>query len=101
MVFSIIKQSIDIRLGFPKLPKISADTECIAVIGMLAKLYQLPLPKRRKELARMQGELAEKTKDLPASEEMEKLEQMLYAYEPKKEVDDEKYELMKYCYEQT
>lgn len=101
MVFSIVKQSIDIRLGFENPPKINADTECAAAIGMLAKLYRLPLPEREEDLLKMQKGLAAQTGQLPATERMEKLAQILYAYEPKTPVDDEKYELMKYSYEHT
>ena len=32
MVFSIVKQSLDIRLSFPHTPKMTADTECAAAI---------------------------------------------------------------------
>ncbi len=101
MVFSIVKQSIDIRLGFENPPKINADTECAAAIGILAKLYGRPVPERREDFSAMQRELEAQTKDLPATEKMEKLSQILYAYEPKTAVDDEKYELLKYSYEQT
>ena len=101
MIFSIVKQSIDIRLGFEEPPKINADTECAAAIGMLAKLYGLPLPERKADLAVMQQDMQERTKALPATEKMEKLGQILYAYEPKTPVDDEKYELLTYSYEHT
>lgn len=50
MVFSIVKQSLDIRLSFPHTPKMTADTECAAAIGMLAKLYGLPVPQRQEQL---------------------------------------------------
>lgn len=101
MVYSIVKQSIDIRLGFENPPKINADTECAAAIGILARLYGLPAPERRADLWEMIGDLKEQTKNLPATEKMEKLSQILYAYEPKTAVDDEKYELLKYSYEHT
>lgn len=101
MVFSIVKQSIDIRLSFENPPKINADTECAAAIGMLARMYGLPLPEKIEDLRKMQQDLAAQTRERQASERMEKLAQILYAYEPKTAVDDEKYELLKYSYEHT
>lgn len=101
MVFSIVKQSIDIRLGFERTPKINADTECAAAIGMLAKMYGLPVPQREDDMSAMQSALKEQTKTLPATDRIRKLEDILYAYEPKEPLDDEKYELLVYSYEQT
>lgn len=101
MIFSIVKQSLDIRLGFENTPKIHADTECAAAIGMLAKLYGLPLPKRQDELAEMRAHLAEQTAGLPKTKTIEKLEEILYHYEPKEPLNDEKYDLLSYTYEQT
>lgn len=95
MVFSIVKQSIDIRLSFENPPKINADTECAAAIGMLARMYGLPLPEKIEDLRKLQQDLAAQTRERQASERMEKLAQILYAYEPKTAVDDEKYELLK------
>lgn len=101
MVFSIVKQSLDIRMRFDNPPKINADTECAAAIGMLAKLYGLPLPEKKENLAELQHALAERTKELPATEQIEKLNHILYAYEPKTLLDEEKYALLKYSYEHT
>lgn len=101
MVFSIVKQSIDIRLSFENPPKINADTECAAAIGILARMYGLPLPEKIEDLRKLQQDLAAQTRERQASERMEKLAQILYAYEPKTAVDDEKYELLKYSYEHT
>ncbi|MDO5406245.1 MAG: DUF3837 family protein [Eubacteriales bacterium] len=101
MVFSIVKQSLDIRLGFPHTPKISADTECAAGIGMLAKLYGLPVPERQAELTDMRQSLADQASSLPKTPKIEKLEEMLYRYEPKAPMDDEKYELLVYAYKET
>lgn len=101
MVFSIIKQSLDIRLGFSNVPKISADTECAAAIGMLAKLYGLPVPERQDDLFVLRQTLADQTDSLPKTEKIEKLEEILYHYEPKAPLNDEKYDLLVYTYEQT
>lgn len=101
MVFSIIKQSLDIRLGFAQVPKIHADTECAAAIGMLAKLYGLPAPQRQEELSDMRNALAAETAALPKTETIEKLEEILYHYEPKQPLTEEEYELLLYAYEHT
>lgn len=101
MIFSIVKQSLDIRMSFENPPKINADTECAAAIGMLAKMYGLGLPERRERLELMQQDLKEQTRGRQPGGQTEKLEQILYAYEPKTAVDDEKYELLKYSYEHT
>lgn len=101
MVFSIVKQSLDIRLGFANVPKINADTECAAAVGMLAKLYGLPVPERQDDLSALRQTLAEQTASFPKTEKIEKLEEMLYRYEPKAPLNDEKYDLLVYTYEQT
>lgn len=49
----------------------------------------------------MQSTLKEETEALPATDKIRKLEAILYAYEPKKPLNDEKYELLVYSYNQT
>lgn len=101
MVYSIVKQSIEIRLRFDHVPKIYADSECAATIGILARKYGLPLPRRRDDLKLMKQELEDQTRDLPADEEITKLEEILYPYDPKAPVNDEIYDLLVYSYENT
>ena len=101
MVYSIVKQSIEIRLRFEQVPKIYADSECAAAIGMLAKKYGLPLPQRRDDLKLMKQELADQTGKLPADEVITRLEEILYPYDPKAPVNDEIYDLLVYSYETT
>lgn len=114
MVFSIVKQSVDIRLklALEKTPKLSADTECAVAIGMLAKMAGLALPDRKETLDEMVADLKAQTSALPwiqgqnsgsqtpADDRMRRLAEILFAYEPKGGVDDEKYELVRYGYEQ-
>lgn len=109
MVFSIVKQSVDIRLrlALEKTPKLSADTECAVAIGMLAKMAGLALPERRETFEEMMAEVNVQTSDLlkrqndvPTDDRMNRLAEILFAYEPKNGVDDEKYELVRYGYEQ-
>lgn len=59
MVFSIVKQSVDIRLrlALEKTPKLSADTECAVSIGMLAKMAGLAIPERKETLEEMVADL--------------------------------------------
>ena len=79
----------------------TADTECAAAIGMLAKLYGLPVPQRQEELTQMRETLKQQIRDLSSTEQMDRLEQMLDDYEPKLAMDDEKHQLLCYTYEHT
>lgn len=101
MIFEIIKQSMDIRLKMDHIAKIHADTECAVAIGMLAKLYQLPLPAYQTDLQKLVDDFKEQTNALPKTETIEKLEEICYSYEPKAMLDEEKYHLMEYGYEHT
>ncbi len=101
MLFSIVKQSIEIRLRFEQVPKIYADSECAAAIGILAKTCGLGLPERRETFPEMKKELQEKMDGLPETEVTEKLKQILFPYDPKEPVTDELYELLQYSYEHT
>lgn len=101
MLFSIVKQSIEIRLRFEQVPKIYADSECAAAIGILAKTCGLALPVRRETFPEMKKELEEEIQDIPVTETIEKLKQILFPYDPKEPVSDELYELLVYSYEQT
>lgn len=112
MVFSIVKQSVDIRLrlALEKTPKLSADTECAVSIGMLAKMAGLAIPERKETLEEMVADLKKQTETLAnpsviiqaaqSGDRMQRLKEILFAYEPKGGMDDEKYELVRYGYEQ-
>ncbi len=101
MIFSIVKQSIDIRLRFPNPPGIHADTECAAVMGMLAKECGFSLPEYRTEFSVMRQKLLEWVYEKPADQESraQRLVSLLEAYEPKAALDHETYELMRYSYD--
>lgn len=101
MVFSIVKQSIEIRMRFDQVPKIYADSECAAVIGILAKDYGLPLPERQEDFKEMRARILADAKGRPETGETEKLRGLLEPYEPKAPVSDELYELLVYAYENT
>lgn len=109
MVFSIVKQSVDIRLrlALEKTPKLSADTECAVAIGMLAKMAGLPLPEKKATLEELVADLKSQTEAhsemgdaSQTAARMERLKEILFAYEPKGGLDEEKYELIQYGYEQ-
>lgn len=44
MVYSIVKQSIDIRLNFKNSPRITASSEICVLCGILCKICNIPLP---------------------------------------------------------
>ena len=106
MVFSIVKQSVDIRLrlALEKTPKLSADTECVVSIGMLAKMAGLAIPERKEKFEEMVADLKKQTETLAnpsvitqtaqSGDRMQRLKEILFAYEPKGGMDDEKYELV-------
>lgn len=101
MIFSIVKQSIDIRLKFPNPPRIHADTECAAVMGMLAKECGCSLPEYRTEFSAMKQKLLEWVYEKPVDQESraKRLVSLLETYEPKAELDYQTYELMRYSYD--
>ncbi len=101
MLFSIVKQSIEIRLRFEQVPKIYADSECAAAIGILAKTCDLPLPVRKDTFSEMKQDLEMQVLDVPETDAIMKLKQILFPYDPKEPVSDELYELMVYAYEET
>lgn len=101
MIYSIVRQSIEIRLRFEQVPKIYADSECAAAIGILAKKCQLPLPERRADFQTMKQELERQLEQIPETAEISKLKQILFPYEPKGAVSDELYELLMEAYENT
>lgn len=101
MIYSIVRQSIEIRLRFEQVPKIYADSECAAAIGILAKKGQLALPEKREDFQTMKQELKTQLEKIPETEEIGKLKQILFPYEPKGAVSDELYELLKEAYEDT
>lgn len=101
MIHSIVRQSIEIRLRFEQVPKIYADSECAAAIGILAKKCGLALPQRRDDFKTMKSELEEAAADIPETQEIDKLKQILFPYEPKGPVTDELYEILEESYENT
>ena len=56
MVFSINKQAIEIKSRFHGITLTSVN-ECCCAIGILAKMYGLPLPQKHESLVEMKEEL--------------------------------------------
>lgn len=101
MIHSIVRQSIEIRLRFEQVPKIYADSECAAALGILAKKCGLPVPPRREDFNMMKSELEAAVTDIPETSEIDKLKQILFPYDPKGPVTDELYEILTESYENT
>ena len=68
MIYSIVRQSIEIRLRFENVPKIYADSECAAAIGILAKKCGLALPQRRDDFPTMKKELEQQIEPIPETD---------------------------------
>ena len=101
MIYSIVRQSIEIRLRFEHVPKIYADSECAAAIGILAKKCSLALPQRKEDFQEMKKELEQQIEPIPETEEIAKLKQILFPYDPKEPLTDELYDLLTEAYENT
>ena len=113
MVFYINKQAVEIKTRFENAPLTSPNEAC-AAIGMLCRIYGLPIPKKREMVSEMKQDLhpaidgkpskrdlqpAVKGKPIP-SEFAEKVLSLLEGYFKDDPVTDEIYELLKYSYDE-
>ena len=99
MVFSINKKAVEIKTRFEHAP-LTSKFEMMATIGMLYKIYGLPIPDKKEELFDMRTELHHKIDGIKVpSEYAEKLISLLDAYDKPSQVTDEMYDLLKYSYE--
>ncbi|MBT9776306.1 DUF3837 domain-containing protein [Clostridium sp. MCC353] len=99
MVFSINKQAVEIKTRFEH-AQLTSKYEVVATIGMLSKIYGLPLPPKQDTLDEMRAGLHASIDHSPApSDYAEKLISLLDYYDQNTEVTDEMYELLKYSYE--
>lgn len=57
MVFYINKQAVEIKTRFENAPLTSPNEAC-AAIGMLCKLYGLPIPEKREMVSEMKADLS-------------------------------------------
>ena len=100
MVFYINKQAVEIKTRFENAPLTSPNEAC-AAIGMLCKLYGLPIPEKREMVSEMKADLNTALKGRQApSEFAEKIISLLDGYVKDDPVTDEIYELLKYSYEE-
>lgn len=99
MVFSIVKQSVEIKTRFEKAP-LTAPTEAHVAIGMLSRVMRLPMPERKKTTDEMKQEILSKTEGVSEIEKVAfKLRELLAGYRRDDEVTDELYELTEYGYQ--
>ena len=100
MVFYINKQAVEIKTRFENAPLTSPNEAC-AAIGMLCKLYGLPIPEKREMVSEMKADLKAALKGRQATSEFaEKIISLLDGYFKDDPVTDEIYELLKYSYEE-
>ncbi len=98
MVFSINKQAVEIKTRFENAPLTSPNEAC-AAIGMLCKIYGLPIPEKRDMVSEMKEDLTQAIKDKPVpSDFAAKIISLLEQYFKDDPVTDEIYELLKYSY---
>jgi len=98
MVFSINKQAIEIKSRFHGITLTSVN-ECCCAIGILAKMYGLPLPQKHESLVEMKEELYRGIDGKSApSEYASKIIDMLDGYNGMGTITSELYELLQYAY---
>lgn len=56
MVFFINKQAVEIKSNFPNAP-LTSTNECCCAVGILAKIYGLPLPQKFDTLEEMKKDI--------------------------------------------
>ncbi|WP_024345002.1 DUF3837 family protein [Lacrimispora indolis] len=98
MVFYINKQAVEIKARFENAP-LTSTNECCCVVGILAKIYGLPLPKRFDTVDEMRKDLHNQINNKPVpSEYASKIIKLLDEYYKPGDITDELYELLKYAY---
>lgn len=99
MVFSINKQAVEIKTRFEH-AQLTSKYEVVATIGMIAKIYGLPLPSQKETLDEMRKDLHASIDQTPVpSDYAEKLISLLDFYDQKADVTGEMYDLLVYSYE--
>jgi len=98
MVFSINKQAIEIKSRFQGITLTSVN-ECCCAIGILAKMYGLPLPQKHENLEKIKEELYRGIDGKSApSEYASKIIDMLDGYNGMGTITNELYDLLQYAY---
>lgn len=100
MVFYINKQAIEIKSRFQGAPLTSVN-ECCCAVGILAKIYGLPLPNKFETIEEMRRDIHSKIDGTPVpSDYTVKVVKMLDDYFKPGIITDELYELLKYAYDE-
>lgn len=100
MVFYINKQAIEIKARFENAP-LTSTNECCCVVGVLAKMYGLPLPKRFNTIEEMKSDIHANIDGRPVpSEYAGKIIKLFDDYYKPGSINDELYELLKYAYDE-
>lgn len=98
MVYYINKQSIEIKSRFQGAPLTSVN-ECCCAVGILAKIYGLPLPEKFETIDNMRKDIHSKIDGKSApSEYATKVIRMLDDYFKPGIITEELYDLLKYAY---
>jgi len=98
VVYYINKQAIEIKSQFQNITLTSAN-ECCCAIGILAKMYGLPVPQKRDALEDMKDELYKQITGKPVpSEYASKIINMLDGYIKSGTITKELYDLLQYAY---
>lgn len=100
MVFYINKQAVEIKTRFKQAP-LTSNNEACAAMGMLYKIYGLPMPERRDMVSDMKKEFHKAVESIPVpSEYAKKIISLLDEYYKDDQVTDELYELLSYSYKE-
>lgn len=100
MVFYINKQAIEIKSRFHGITLTSVN-ECCCAIGILAKMYGLPLPQKHESLEEMKEKLYREIDGKSApSEYASKIIDMLDGYNGMGTITNELYGLLQYAYKE-
>ena len=98
MVFYINKQAIEIKSRFENAPLTSVN-ECCCAVGILAKIYNLPIPQKSSTIEEMRNDIHNKIDGKPIpSEYAGKVISLLDGYYKPGDITDELYELLMYAY---
>lgn len=100
MVFYINKQAVEIKTRFENAP-LTSPNECCCAVGILAKIYGLPMPAKYDTVEDMRQDLHHKIdgRSIPC-DYAEKVINLLDGYFKEGEITDELYELEKYAYDE-
>jgi hypothetical protein len=100
MVFYINKQAVEIKSRFENAPLTSIN-ECCCVVGILAKIYGLQLPRKFDTIDEMKNDIHRQIDDKRSpSEYATKILFLLDQYYKLDTITEELYGLLKYSYDE-